>query len=336
MSAESQQRAPVLVTGGSGYLGSLVVARLAEEGLDVVALDVRPPAQEAPGARYVTADLRETDLAALIAEHGVGSVIHLAAIVNPPAGMSEQTLHDIEVGGTQRLLEACVAAGVGHVTVSSSGAAYGYHLANRGHLLTEEDPVRGSDEFAYSRHKAEVERLLAQYRRVHPGLGQLVLRPGTILGEATHNQITDLFEGRAMLGLRESDIPFVFIWDQDVVEVIVRGVLDQVSGSYNLAGDGVLTVADIAEIEGKRLVRLPAGLLVRALGLARRLRIGQYGPEQVDFLRYRPVLANDKLKRDFPGLPTKSSREAYEVYRVGRQSRQQTSPQPSPSGGDGG
>ncbi len=320
-SEEPVERATVLVTGGSGYLGSLAVERLAGAGLDVVALDVRPPGRDVAGVRYLTADLREADLAELMVEHGVGAVVHLAAIVNPPKGMSEKTLREIEVGGTERLLEACVASGVEHVTVSSSGAAYGYHLANRGRLLTEDDPVRGSEEFAYSRHKAEVERLLAHYRRVHPGLGQLVLRAGTILGEETHNQITALFEGRVVLGLRDSDVPWVFVWDRDVVEVIARGVLGRVAGSYNLAGDGVLTMADIAAIEGARLVRLPARLVTRVLGLAARMRLGPYGPEQVDFLRYRPVLANDKLRRDFPGLPTKSSREAYEVYRVGRDAR---------------
>ncbi len=309
------------MTGGSGYLGSLVVERLAGAGLDVLSLDVRPPSREVPGVEHVTADLRSDAVPTLLQQRSVRAVVHLAAVVNPPRTMSADMLHDVEVRGTERVLDACVAAGVEHVTVASSGAAYGYHPANRGHALTEDDPVRGSDEFAYSRHKAEVERLLARFRRLHPELGQLVLRPGTVLGETTHNQITDLFEKRVMLGLRESEIPFVFVWDGDVVEVVVRGVLDRVTGVYNLAGDGVLTVSDIAEIEGARVLRLPAGLLVRALRVARRVGVGQYGPEQVDFLRYRPVLANDRLKRDFPGLPTKTSREAYDVYRAGRSRR---------------
>ncbi|NIS30078.1 MAG: NAD-dependent epimerase/dehydratase family protein, partial [Actinobacteria bacterium] len=85
--------------------------------------------------------------------------------------------------------------------VASSGAAYGYHETNRGRRLTEEDPVRGSTRFAYSRHKAEVEELLAAYRRSRPDLAQLVLRPGTILGEHTSNQITDLFEKSVILDL---------------------------------------------------------------------------------------------------------------------------------------
>lgn len=309
----------VLVTGGAGYVGGLALRALAEHGHErLVSLDVREPTDPQPGVTYLTDDIRTGDLPGLCTQHDIDAVVHLAAIVNPPPGMDEATLHDIEVGGTEHVLATCVEVGIEHVTVTSSGAAYGYHLANRGRWLTEDDPVRGSDEFAYSRHKAEVERLLARYRRVHPELGQLVLRPGTILGAGTDNQITDLFTARFVLGLSDTDVPFVFIWDQDVAEVIARGVTQRVIGTYNLAGDGAVTMREIAAIEGRPYLPLPGSVVSCALGVLDRFGLTQYGPEQVDFLRYRPVLANDRLKQDFPGLPRRSSREVYELYRTNR------------------
>ncbi len=317
------ERSGVLVTGGTGHVGHLALQALADERRlgPLVSLDVREPRERVPGVAYATGDVRTVDLAGLLAEHDVGAVVHCAAIVQPPPGMTDDELHDIEVGGTERVLQACVEAEVEHVTVTSSGAAYGYHLANRGRWLTEDDPVRGSDAFAYSRHKAEVERLLARYRRVHPELAQLVLRPGTILGAGTSNQITDLFEKPVVLGLAGTDVPFVIVWDRDVAAIIARGVRERITGIYNVAGDGILTLADIARIEGKRVVPLPPRLLGRALAVLDRFGLTQYGPEQVDFLRYRPVLANDALTRAFPGLPTKTTREAYEAYRQGRDAR---------------
>jgi UDP-glucose 4-epimerase len=92
----------VLVTGGTGYLGSLVVRRLADRGIPTVSVDVRAAREPVPGAAYVTGDLRQLDLAALMREHEAEAVVHLAAIVEPPKGMSETELEDIEVGGTQR------------------------------------------------------------------------------------------------------------------------------------------------------------------------------------------------------------------------------------------
>ncbi|MEO7070252.1 MAG: SDR family oxidoreductase [Nostocoides sp.] len=308
----------VLVTVGSGYLGSLVVARLSGRAVPTVSVDVRVPRDRCPGVDHVPGDVRTADLAGHLRSHDVTTVIHLAAIVEPPPGMADGELEDIEVGGTRRVIEACVAAGVRHLTLTSSGAAYGYHRRNDGHLLTEDESTPGSADFAYSRHKAAVESLVVRTRRLHPELAVLLLRPGTILGARTDNQITALFTGRMMMTLREADPPFVFIWDEDVADVVVDGALSERTGTYNLAGDGVMTMRDIATVEGARVVALPARGVRLALGLAKRLGVGRYGPEQVDFLLHRPVLDNTRLRRDFPGMPRKTTREVYEVFRQGR------------------
>ena len=308
----------VLVTGGSGYLGSLVVARLAAAGATVISVDRREPAEPVGGVHYVTADLREVELSTLLTEHGIRAVVHLAAIVEPPRGMSDEELEDIEVGGTQQVVDACLAAGVEHLTVTSSGAAYGYHASNDGRLLAEHEPVLGSPEFAYSRHKAAVEAILARTRRLRPELGLLVLRPGTILGAGTDNQITALFTGPVVLCFTENDGPFTFIWDEDVAEIIATGVLRRRTGIYNVAGDGVMTMRDIAAVEGSRVLALPSVAVRTVLRAGRLARLFRYGPEQVDFLLHRPVLDNSRLRRDFPGLPTRTTRETYEIFRQGR------------------
>ncbi|MDX1620995.1 MAG: NAD-dependent epimerase/dehydratase family protein, partial [Nitriliruptorales bacterium] len=198
--------ASVVVTGGAGYLGTLALEALSKQGVErLTSLDVGEAKRRVKGVRYERADIRSADLAGLFEEVGADAVVHLAAIVNPPPDMEDATLHEIEVGGTERVLAACVETGVHHVTIASSGAAYGYWPRNQGRFLTEDDPVPGSPAFAYSRHKAEVESLAAGYREQHPELEQLILRPGTVLGEATDNLITDLFTKPVVMGLRGVD-----------------------------------------------------------------------------------------------------------------------------------
>ncbi len=262
---------------------------------------------------YVDGDIGDPALAELIRKHHVDTVVHLASIVRAPKGAPEDLAYRVDVLGTRNVLGACVANGVKLLIVTSSGAAYGYH-ADNAPWLDEDDPIRGNDEFPYSKHKRLVEEMLARYRTKHPELGQLVLRPGTILGEGTTNQITDLFDKPVMLGVAGSDSPFVFIWDRDVVACIVAGVLERKTGLYNLAGDGAMTTRQLARRLGKPYLPIPAEVLSGALAVLKRLGLSQYGPEQVGFLRYRPVLANRRLKEGFGFTPTYTSRQVFDLW----------------------
>ena len=197
--------------------------------------------------------------------------------------------------------------------LTSSGAAYGYYPDNP-EWLTEKDVLRGNPEFAYSDHKRLVEEMLARYRKTHPELRQLIFRPGTILGATADNQITALFQKPYVLGLKGAATPFVFIWDQDVVNCLLRGIYTDLTAIYNLAGDGVLTMKEIAAILGKPYLPLPVWLVRAALWVLKRLRLTQYGPEQVNFLRYRPVLSNRLLKEVFGYIPQKTTRQVFEYY----------------------
>lgn len=306
----------VFVTGASGYLGRLLVRRLAGT-VPVVAADLRPVAEadRLHGVRYVELDIR--DAAAVhqaIGAQPIDVVVHLAALVTPPSGDHRDLAYDVDVRGTRHVLDAGLAHQVSKVIVTSSGAAYGYH-ADNADLLTEDAPLRGNEVFAYSHHKRLVELMLADYRERHPELAQLVFRPGTILGPTAHNQITAIFERKVILGLRESDSPFVFILDEDVVTCLERGVRDPtLTGTYNLAGDGAMTLPDIARALHKPYLALPAELVRRGLALMSRLGVAPYGPEQVLFLMHRPVLDNRRLREVFGFTPT-PSREVFELYR---------------------
>jgi len=376
----------VLVTGASGYLGKHLVHALAEdpEGIKtIIAADIREPVLEdqEKNVTYLKADVRSLEISRIIKTHSVDTIVHLATIVTPPKGSSRDLEYSVDVIGTQNVLNACIENGVKQVIVTSSGAAYGYYADNAS-LLTEDDPIRGNREFPYAYHKRLVEEMLAEYRTQYPQLKQIVFRPGTILGQNVSNQITNLFEKKIVLGIKGADSPFVFIWDQDVVNCIKKGITEDIEGIYNLAGDGTLTMKQIAGILKKPYVEVSDTLLERLFGLFKKIRgfqsdvkksipsligpvimnfqlvqdmltgilprsvhplleklhkaqnhLGQilpdnmgplfdllddnlppYGPEQVVFLKYRPVLSNRKLKKEFGYTPLKTSEEVFRFY----------------------
>jgi UDP-glucose 4-epimerase len=303
----------ILVTGAAGYIGSLAVAALAANDKvgTLVAYDLRAANAPKP-ALAISGDITTDDLGALLTEHGIDTVVHLASILKPPIGAPADLAWRVDVQGTRRLLEACIASGVQHLVVTTSGAAYGYHSDNP-MWLSEDALIRGHEAFEYSRNKRQVEELLAEYRETHPQLTQLLLRPGTVIGRDTHSPVTEIFERPVIIGIHGSAAPFVFIWDRDLVNILIKGVLDTRQGIYNLAGDGALTAREIARRLGKPYLPLPSFLLAAALGLLKRLGLSAHGPETVDFLRYRPVLSNKRLKDEFNYTPV-SSAAAFQVW----------------------
>lgn len=309
----------VLVTGAAGLVGRRVIDLLHQRRShfrQIVALDLREPPASAlrDGVAWECGDIRDPAIARTMVRHRVDVVVHLAAVVTPGRDSSRELEYSIDVGGTRNVMEACIGAGVQQFVYTSSGAAYGFHADNPV-PLRESDRLRGNPDFAYAHHKRLVEEMLEDYRSRHPAVRQLIFRPGTILGAGVASPISAMFERPVIFGLSGVEIPFVLVWDEDVAACIVRGVLEQHTGIYNLTGDGVLTLRAIARRLGRPYVALPAPAMRLALDAMHALGLSDRGGEQVDFLRYRPVLDNTKLKEEFGFEPSDTSDGCFERYR---------------------
>ena len=171
----------VMVTGGAGYVGSVLVPKLLAAGHRVTVLDLfiygdtLAGVAEHPALRQVRGDLRDADVVS-DALTGCDSVIHLACISNDPSfeldpGLGKSINHD----AFRPLVRAAKAAGVERFVYASSSSVYG---TKEGVEVTEDLELEPLTD--YSKFKALCEEELLAERA--PGFAVLVLRPATVCG----------------------------------------------------------------------------------------------------------------------------------------------------------
>jgi UDP-glucose 4-epimerase len=303
-----------LITGGSGYIGTRLVERLAARGEDerILICDVRPPRVFRPGVEYRELDVRDAGAVRdAVAAESPDAVVHLAFILNPLH--DEAAMYEIDVGGTHNVLEACSAAGVGQVLVTSSSTAYGA-FADNPVPLTEEHPVRGVPEFEYARDKAECDRLCQLWALRHPERVMTIVRPCIVFGPNVDNYLLRLWTKQpfqADFGLPDPGIQFVH--EDDVVEALSVLLSGRHAGAFNVAGDGVMATAECAEIIGLPRRRVPLGVMRRLAGAMWRLHASEAPPGSLDFAIHPWIVSNEKLKRETGWRPRYSSRETFEL-----------------------
>ncbi len=310
----------ILITGTAGYVGNELVQKLTSPemkqklGIDkVVGLDIAKPKKPVSGAIYKCMDIRDKLLDVVFKDNAITHVIHLACVISPSKRVNVELMESINIDGTKNIIECCKNNNVQRISFASSGAAYGYYEESV-YWLTEDNPIRGNKEFPYSYHKRVNEEDFDKLQKTNPKIEQFIFRIGTVLGKNVNNPITDLFKKPFILGIQGASTPFVFIWDEDLVNIFIKSLTSKAPGKYNVAGDGAVDMKDIAHKLNKKLLSIPSKAIEGGLGLLKRLGLTQYGPEQVKFLKYRPVLLNVKLKNKFGYIPNMNSYEVFDYY----------------------
>jgi UDP-glucose 4-epimerase len=168
----------LLVTGGAGYVGSVVAAQLVAAGHEVTVLDDLSTGHAdavPPGARFVRGDLR-ADATSLLAS-GVDAVLHFAAKSLVGESVADPSLYwSHNLGGTLALLEGMRATGVSTIVFSSTAAVYG-----EPENVPVEETARPRPTNPYGASKLAVDTALAEYARMH-GFAAVSLRYFNVAG----------------------------------------------------------------------------------------------------------------------------------------------------------
>jgi nucleoside-diphosphate-sugar epimerase len=253
----------VAVTGPTGDIGRAFLRALdrRREVRRVLGMARRPFDAGALGLRkteYRQGDvLDRSAVDALVADADV--VVHLAFII---VGGRDET-RKVNLEGSRNVFSAA-AQGAARLVYTSSVAAYGFHGDNP-QPLTEDVQPRGTEGFYYSAQKAELERALGE-TLAGSETAAYVLRPCIVAGEDALAMFRELPYARVPGALRwavppllpDPGTPFQLVHHDDVASALVAAVLGRGEpGAYNLAGDGTITVGDLAAALGWRSFPVP-------------------------------------------------------------------------------
>lgn len=254
----------VVVTGGSGQLGTLVLERLVAQRRikKIVSLDLVPPAVPSPRIDWRIADMRDPGLERHL--EGADALIHLAFFVARRA--SAETMYAVNVEGSKRIFESAAQHGVRRVVYSSSVAAYGI-VAGHPRPVVETTPRKRTQTLSYADNKYEVEAYLDEFERAHPEVAVVRLRLGILFGR----RIAHVREGL----VRQRVLPIVgsgrnpVVWDEDVADAVLLALNADVRGAYNLTANDPLPSEDLARLAGFRPLRIPGGATSAAVRASR-------------------------------------------------------------------
>lgn len=328
----------VAVTGPTGEIGKPLMAELERRAevasvLGMARRSFDPAAEGWEKVSYRRGDILDRGALAALFD-GVDVAVHLAFAI---FGGREETRR-VNLQGTRNAFEMAINAGVKRLVYASSVAAYGFHPDNP-QPLTEEVPARGSERFYYSRQKAELEALLDELL-LDGDVEAYVFRPCIVAGPRATMLIEQTVEA-VRLGdrapalrrgverlplvkpvLPDPGVPIQLVHHDDVARAMAAAICGEgPAGAYNLAGDGEVTMSDVARALGWRSVPVPGPAVALGAAAARRLTFASTRLEWATALEAPVLMDTGKARRELGWKPRHDAWETLEETVAGARTK---------------
>ena len=322
-SAGSDAAGTVLVTGAARQLGVALLRELREHGLPggrpvgrIVAVDWRAPRPQdvVDGVETEIVDLRAPAIATLIAKLRPETVLHLDVLAAPGQAGGRTAMKERNVIGTMQLLAACQKAhSVRRLVVKSSAAVYG--CAPRDPALFGEttEPHR-PPRSGYGKDVSEVEEYTRGFARRRPDVAVTVLRFAGFLGPGVETAFADYLSLPVLPTVFGFDPRLQFVHIDDVVQAVRTAADDTHPGTYNVAGSGTLTLAQVARRLGRPTFPVPRFATAGLAQVLRRAGLADFPPDQLDLLTYGRVLDTARMTGRLGFTPRYTTALAVEAH----------------------
>ena len=296
----SEKNKSVLIIGIQGALAKITAEILIKNnpkikihGVDSRGIDSVPNRSQ---LTYQQMKYTRTNFEKMFREHQFDTILHLGRLGHSPAMGNINKRIDINLVGTNTILELAHKFQWTKVVILSSHHVYGA-LPDNAMFLREDAPLRGSFKFAELRDVVEMDQMCTNWMWKNQNqIETVVLRPCNIIGPQIKNSITQYFKTPyAPLPLDYNPM-FQFIHEFDMATIITSSIDQLKTGIYNVAGDDVVSLHEAADIIGVKKFKVP---IIAVEQLAKILTpVWTFPHYLLDYLKYPSTLDNGELKKN--------------------------------------
>lgn len=303
----------IALTGARTFLGRNLLGLLEEDdrARRLVVIDDQVPVSAGPKTRSYVVDRTQPNASARIAEilaaESVDTFVHLGFLASPTRNTA--WAHEIESVGTLHVLHACRERPVQKFVMASSTHLYGPRFDNP-NFLSESHPLRGLTGCPFLGDKIDAEHQVQAYARDHQNAHVTVLRFAPMIGPTVESYITRWLAGGVVPTLLGFDPLLQFVHEVDALAALKLSIDRDVSGIFNIAGEGVLPVSTVIKLAGRANLPLPHFVAERVSALLWLAGLFDVPAPMLQFLRHLCVADGEKARAELGFSPGYTTREA--------------------------
>lgn len=291
-------RSTFLITGFAGGLAQNVAERLLATGHDVVGVDYRPVTELRAGLGAVPvhrANYNKTAIEAVFKKHPIERVLHLGRVGNLSEAVGKR--FDLNVVGTQKIMDLAVQASVRRVVVLSTFHIYGADPANHT-PIAEDEPLRAGVEFPQLADAIQLDAMASTWVYRYPDARVAVLRPTNVIGPTISNTMSNYLRRPRVAKMVGFDPMWQFLHEDDLARAIVAAGCHEATGVFNLTGDGVVPWTRAAVMAGAGIVPIPSTMAHIAIRL-----LSAFPSYLINFFKYPCVITDRAFREAFGWAP---------------------------------
>jgi nucleoside-diphosphate-sugar epimerase len=308
----------VLITGGSGYFGSLMVKKLRKKGFNCVVFDLNDAKDRPPDVKFIKGDIR--DLHAInFATRDIDYIFHNVAQV--PLAKDKALFESVNYLGTENVLKAALKHKVKKIIYTSSSAVFGVPKSNPVTELTVPHPKE-----AYGKAKYQGELICKKYIKL--GLDVSIIRPRTIMGHGRLGIFQILFEwireGRNIPVLGDGSNVYQFVHAYDLADCCIAAALRKGPQIYNCGADKFGTMRESLEFlclhanTGSKIKNIPVRPAIIAMRITSLFGLSPLGAYHSLMYGESMFFDTTKAKKELKWKPKYSNeqmfKESYDWY----------------------